>query len=210
LLPEALLNEDASNVLHTLFGLEPKKFFVFFAAIEPKKNVGRLIEAFLSSNTPFPLVMIGRKGWLYEDELKPLEYREAKAQLSGLGANRVVFVDYVSFPLLITFMKAARALLFPSLYEGFGLPILEAMMCGTPVMTSNSGSMAEIAAPGTALLIDPLNVREMTAGIEQLASDDELCARLAAAGLARVKDFSWETYRAALLLAYARAVRGTR
>lgn len=210
LLPQALLRPDGdgSGVLQNLFGLEDKKFFVFFAAIEPKKNVGRLIEAFLGSNSPYPLVIIGKKGWLYENELKPLEYQAVKAQLGGSVqvASSVVLVDYVSFPLLVRFMKSARALLFPSLYEGFGLPILEAMLCGTPVMTSNSGAMAEVARPGTALLVDPLNVREMTQAIERLATDDALCAQLSAAGLERAKDFSWDRYRASVMQAYDRAL----
>ena len=209
-LPPALLADDpdAAQVLKSLLGLEAGKFFVFFAAIEPKKNVGRLIEAFLSSDSPYPLVIVGKKGWLYDEELKPLAYQQVKAQLAGVEAiaSRVVMVDFVSFPLLIRMLKGARALLFPSLYEGFGLPILEAMLCGTPVMTSNSGAMAEIAPPGTALLIDPLNVREMSNAIGRLATDDVLCATLSAAGRARAKDFSWEEYRKSLAAAYDRAL----
>jgi glycosyltransferase involved in cell wall biosynthesis len=107
-------------------------------------------------------------------------------------------------------VKAARAVLFPSLYEGFGLPILEAMACGTPVMTSNTGAMKEIAQPGTAMLIDPLSIPEMTQAIERLASDDDLCARLSAAGLARAKDFGWDRYRAAVATAYDHALTAPR
>jgi glycosyltransferase involved in cell wall biosynthesis len=119
-------------------------------------------------------------------------------------------LDYISSTLLTQLVKAARAVLFPSLYEGFGLPILEAMVCGTPVMTSNTGAMAEIARPGTALLIDPLNVREMMQAIERLANDDELCARLSAAGLARSGDFSWDRYRAMIMGTYERALAAPR
>lgn len=210
MLPPKLLADDPEGpaVLERLLGLKHKQFFVFFAAIEPKKNVGRLIEAFLSSNSPYPLLIVGKKGWLYDEELKPLGYEQLKAQLAGEKepASRVVMVDFVSFPLLIRLLKGARALLFPSLYEGFGLPILEAMMCGTPVMTSNSGAMAEVASQGTALWIDPLNVNEMRAAIERLAGDDELCARLSAAGLARAQDFSWDQYRENVAAAYDRAL----
>ena len=208
-LPESLLREPADALLQNLFGLQNKKFFVFFAAIEPKKNVGRLIEALLASKSPYPLLIIGKKGWLYEDELRPLGYAAAKAQLAGAQAapsSRVVLIDYVSFPMLIRSMKAARALLFPSLYEGFGLPILEAMLCGTPVMTSNTGAMAEVAPPGTALLVDPLDVPAMSRAIEQLAADDALCARLSAAGLNRARDFSWDRYRGSVVKAYERAL----
>ena len=209
-LPEALLSPDVTGQrsLHNLFGLEQRKFFLFYAAIEPKKNVGRLIEAFLSSNSPFPLIIVGKKAWLYENELRPLAYLATRAQLSGDKAltSRVVHLDYLSSALLMQLVKAARAVLFPSLYEGFGLPILEAMTCGTPVMTSNTGATAEIARPGTALLIDPLNLREMTEAIERLANDDELCAQLSAAGVARAEDFGWDRYRATIMGAYERAL----
>jgi glycosyltransferase involved in cell wall biosynthesis len=213
-LPKSLFTSDLDGepALRNLFGLESKKFFLFYAAIEPKKNLSRLIEAFLSSNSPYPLILVGKKGWLYENELKPLGYLAARAQLSGSDevTSRIVHLDYMSFALLMQLVKAARAVLFPSLYEGFGLPILEAMACGTPVMTSNTGAMKEIAQPGTAMLIDPLSIPEMTQAIERLASDDDLCARLSAAGLARAKDFGWDRYRAAVATAYDHALTAPR
>jgi glycosyltransferase involved in cell wall biosynthesis len=213
-LPRSFLTSgcDGEQALRNLFGLESKKFFLFYAAIEPKKNLGRLIEAFLSSSSPYPLVLVGKKGWLYENELRPLGYLAARAELSRTGAasRRIVHLDYMSFALLMQLVKAARAVLFPSLYEGFGLPILEAMACGTPVMTSDSGAMHEIARPGTAMLIDPLSIPEMTQAIERLASDDALCARLSAAGLARADDYGWDRYRAAIATAYDRALAAPR
>lgn len=212
-LPDALLqNTDGEGgLLRHLFGIAENKFFVFFGAIEPKKNVGRIIEAFLSSNSPYPLLIVGTRAWLHEDELRPLSYEKIRAQLNGADEplNRVVLIDYVTFPLLINLIKGARALLFPSLYEGFGLPILEAMLCGTPVMTSNFGAMLELAPPGTALLVNPLDIGEMSRAIEQLASDDTLCARLSAAGLNRAKDFAWDSYRTKVLGAYDCATLAT-
>lgn len=209
-LPEALRqNSEMDDLLRNVFRIKHKEFFVFIGTIEPKKNIGRLIEAYLGSNSPYPLLIVGKKGWLYEGELRPLSYQSIRTQLDGAEgpSNRVVLVDYVSFPLLVDLMKGARALLFPSLYEGFGLPILEAMLCGTPVMTSNDGAMLELAPPGTALLVNPLDVREMSRAIEQLGSDDALCARLSAAGLNRAKNFAWEPYRIKVLEAYDRAIK---
>jgi glycosyltransferase involved in cell wall biosynthesis len=169
------------------------------------------------------LLIIGHKGWLYDGELKPLAYTDIKAQLRGeagsdagrvvaqlrgepgSGAGRVISLDYVSFRLLIPLIRSARAVLFPSIYEGFGLPILEAMTCGTPVMTSNYGAMKEIAGAEAGLLVDPLNVGEMAAAIGRLTSDDDLCMRLSAAGLGRSKEFSMDKYQTRLTAAYGAA-----
>jgi len=203
-------NPDDRQQLRNLLGVDHKKFFIFLSAIEPKKNLGRLIEAFLASDSPYPLVVVGKKAWLYENELRPLNYQATREKL-GLtpkGKTRIVQLDYVSHDLVGKLVRAARAVLFPSLYEGFGLPILEAMTAGTPVMTSNSGAMAEIARPGTALLIDPLNVEEMTGAIERLARDDDLCTKLSATGMARARDYNWDDYRKKLMQAYENGVPG--
>jgi len=146
---------------------------------------------------------------MIEDELKPLDYQEVRSRIGGergTGSGRVVQIDFVSDRLLIALIRSARAVLFPSIYEGFGLPILEAMTYGAPVMTSNFGAMKEIATSEAALLVDPFNIRDMTAAIERLARDDELCRRLSAAGSERAKAFSWDSYRERLAKAYSRAI----
>jgi len=100
--------------------------------------------------------------------------------------RRIVRYDYVPFAHLITLIRGARALLFPSLYEGFGLPVLEAMTLGTPVMTSNTTSLAEVAGDA-AVLVDPLDVRAMTKAVQRIDADTDLRADLARRGAERAK-----------------------
>jgi glycosyltransferase involved in cell wall biosynthesis len=117
----------------------------------------------------------------------------------------VLFLGYVAEELLPLLYTHATALVYPSLYEGFGLPVVEAMACGTPVLTSRSSSLAEVAA-GAALLVDPGDEAALADGLRALAQDKALHDRLAESGLARARDFSWErtgretvtAYRAAL------------
>lgn len=201
-------DEENARSVSNLIGLQHRRFLLFFSAIEPKKNLGRLIEAYLGSDSSLPLVIVGAKAWLAEPELRPLQYQSVKAALSGAteGAARVIALDYVGFDLLIALIRSARAVMFPSIYEGFGLPILEAMMCGTPVMTSNFGAMREVAGPEAALLVDPFDIRDIRQAIELLSRDDALCQRLSAAGLARSEAFSWDRYRTRLATAYEKAI----
>ncbi len=199
--PTNLPDNSFAN-LQRLFGLKKQRYFVFVSAIEPKKNVGRMIQAFLGANTSFPLVMVGRKGWLYEKELAPLKYQEV-----AKTPRRVIQLEYLDYRLMVSLIRSARALLFPSLYEGFGLPILEAMQLGTPVMTSNFGSMAEIAAQGTAALVDPYDIAEMSRTIERLGKDDDLCLALSKAGLERADAFSWDVYKERLTDLYRKVAR---
>ena len=202
-------DEENAKTVANLFGFRHRQFLLFFSAIEPKKNLGRLIEAHLGSSSPFPLVIVGTKAWLAEPELQGLRYEATKAaQAGGIGAPkaRVALLDYVSFDILMTLIRSARAVLFPSIYEGFGLPILESMVCGTPVMTSNFGAMREIGGAEAALLVNPFDVREMRQAIESLSRDDALCRRLSAAGLLRAELFSWDRYRGRLAAAYDKAV----
>jgi glycosyltransferase involved in cell wall biosynthesis len=201
----AISDDENAQTIDNLLGLTSRKFFIFYAAIEPKKNLGRLMEAYLGSNSPYPLVVVGRKGWLANPELRPLLYEDVKTSLTG-SKGRIVQLDYVSSELLVTLVRSARAVLFPSIYEGFGLPILESMMCGTPVMTANFGAMREVATAEAALLIDPFDIRDMSRAITALSTDDMLCARLSAAGRLRAEAFSWELYKSRVANAYARVM----
>jgi glycosyltransferase involved in cell wall biosynthesis len=105
-------------------------------------------------------------------------------------------------------LNAAAALVYPSLYEGFGLPILEAMACGTPVITSNRGAMAEVAG-GAALLVDPEDLESLTAGLERITGDGELRASLASAGLRRAGQFSWAAAARSTVAVYRAALGGS-
>lgn len=181
--------------LEARFGLQARGYFLFVGAIEPKKNVRRLLEAYLAAETTMPLVVVGHRAWKSDSELAPLLLGEKDLRpVYDLGqGKKVIFPGYTPRSLMLSLMRNARALLFPSLTEGFGLPVAEAMMLGTPVLTANRAATAEIAGDA-ALLIDPLDGQAIKAGIERLAQDDELRSRLAGAGPRRAQLFSAEAY----------------
>lgn len=205
-LPERALTstpaEDA-EMIEGIFGLPPKGFFLFFGAIEPKKNIGRLIEAHLSNNSSTPLIIVGGRAWQSEGELKLLQGSDSVSTIYSRNlSERVGRLDYLPRELLIRLIRAARAVVFPSLYEGFGLPVVEAMTLGTPVLTSNTSCLPEIAGKA-ALLADPYDVRSIAAGLRRLDDDADLRARLSAAGLERAKLFSRKRYLQRLEAMYA-------
>lgn len=172
-------------------GLASRGYLLFCGTVEPRKNVARLIEAWRRSGTTLPLVIAGPDGW--------------RAGEAGADAPGIVRLRGQSAAQIGQLQRHARALLFPSLAEGFGLPIAEAIARGTPVMTSAGGATEEVAG-GAALLVDPDDVAAMAAAIGRLATDDALCADLAARGLARAAAFTPERFGARLLAAYAAAI----
>jgi len=187
------------------FNIKYKEYMLFFGAIEPKKNVGRLIEAYLASKIDTPLLIVGKLAWKSEQELRLLN-EDAIAYLERIGSliyrrRRIFQIDYAPFPLLVSLIKGAKCLLFPSLYEGFGLPVLEAMQLGTPVLTSTEGATPEIAGDG-ALLIDPYDTRAIAEGIAVLDRDAELRASLSCKGRKRAGVFSPEAYSRRLEAVY--------
>lgn len=198
---------EAQDEVMGSFGLPWKGYFLFFGAIEPKKNVGRMIEAFLASGSELPLVIVGKQAWKSEEELKLLFDDHIRYQVqegSILRTRRkIILLDYAPFRLLISLIRGARAALFPSLYEGFGLPALEAMTLGTPVMTSNTSSLPEVVGEA-AITVDPYDVRAMVEAIRALDTSAELRGWLAAAGPQRAALFSNAAYEKKLSEVYAR------
>lgn len=171
-IPSKLLNssvEQLEGELRGLYGISYKKYILYYGAIEPKKNVGRLIEAYLSSNLDIPLLIVGKDGWLSKEELRLIDV-EGPSAGERPQLQRVHRVSYVSFPQLVNLIRGARLVAAPSLYEGFCLPILEAMLCGTAVLTSNIGATAEIAGDA-ALLVDPYDVRSIRDGLTRLSGE---------------------------------------
>jgi len=189
------------------FGLTAGQYWLFFGAIEPKKNVGRMIQAFLASGVEGPLVIVGKKAWKSEQELRLLfddQIRYLVQEGSTLRTrHKVVLLDYAPFRLLVSLIRGARAVLFPSLYEGFGLPALEAMLLGTPVITSNTASMPEVVGDA-ALMVDPYDISQMVQAIQAVERDAELRARLAWAGPRQAAFFSPERYAERLAALYTR------
>lgn len=199
---------DVKSEIEGTFGLGYRKYFLFFGAIEPKKNVGRLIEAYLASGVQDPLVLVGKKAWKSREELRLLFGNDHVRYLftqDGVTQQRrrVQHIDYAPFPLLVSLIRGAKAVVFPSLYEGFGLPALEAMLLGTPVLTSNTSSMPEVVGDA-ALKVDPYDVQALVEGIRALDADAELRGRLAQAGPGQAALFSPERYRVRLRDAYAK------
>ncbi len=179
------------------FGLEPGNYYLFFGAIEPKKNVGRMIQAYLASGVEAPLVIVGKKAWKSDDELR-LIFDDHIRSLVQDGAvlrtkRKIILLDYAPFRLLVNLIRGARGVLFPSLYEGFGLPVLESMLLGAPVITSNTSSLPELVGDA-ALQVDPYDVAALVRAIQAVDGDPELRARLAAAGPERAALFSPERY----------------
>jgi glycosyltransferase involved in cell wall biosynthesis len=160
-------------------------FVLYVGTLEPRKNLTRLVRAFAGVRRRLPdaqLILVGQLGWKYEALLAEIERLDLKMGVRRLG--------YVPEGDLAALYSLATAFVFPSIYEGFGLPIVEAMACGTPVLTSDRSSMAEIAR-GAARLIDPFDTAAMTEGLFDLLTDETLRLELRAAGLKRAAEFSW-------------------
>ncbi len=192
--PDALTRFKAAHNL-------PDRFILFVGTREPRKNLRRLIEAFalLSDNDPgVKLVIVGASGWLTSD-LAPL------VQSHGLS-NRIVFMGYVPDDDLPHWYQAATVFCYPSLYEGFGLPVLEAMACGVPVVTSRTSSLPEVTGDA-ALLADPTDVRGLASALQSVLADDARRQAMSEAGIARSHVYSWEQTAAATLAVIRDAAR---
>jgi glycosyltransferase involved in cell wall biosynthesis len=192
--PDAALAEQ----LEGSYGLEFNEYLLFFGALEPKKNISRLIEGYLSSGVDIPLVLVVGGGWHNEGETRliaELRDRQRSDALANRRARRTVQqYDYVPFSLLVTLIRGARAVVFPSLYEGFGLPVLESMVLGTPVVTSRESSIPEVAGDA-ALLVDPYSTDEIAAAIRTIVNDADLRAELSQRGRMQAANFSIDRYR---------------
>ncbi|PMB19801.1 mannosyltransferase [Fischerella thermalis CCMEE 5198] len=161
-------------------------YFLYIGRHDPHKNLHRLIAAFASlpNHFDYQLWLAGPQDKRYTPLLQ--------AQIEELGIGKQVkFLDYVPYGELPKIISGAIALVFPSLWEGFGFPVLEAMACGTPVITSNISSLPEVAGDA-AILIDPYNIREITEAMDKIATNIQLRDRLSMASITRANQFSWE------------------
>jgi glycosyltransferase involved in cell wall biosynthesis len=162
----------------------PEKFILFVGTREPRKNLGRLIQAYAELPDPlqseFSLVIVGPPGWGETD----------LPAINRLG-NRVVLLEYLDAQKLALTYNRASLLVYPSLYEGFGLPPLEAMACGCPVVVSRAASLPEVCADA-ALYVDPLDVQSIAEGMDRVLADEELRLSLRQKGRERAEVFTWE------------------
>jgi glycosyltransferase involved in cell wall biosynthesis len=202
--PPEYVNRPLDGVIETLegsFGLEYGKYLLFYAALEPKKNVVRLIDAYFTSGVDLPLVLVASGGWGNDAEIALVQGRREEERLSGRTRRRIIRLDYASIPMLTTIIRGACAVIFPSLYEGFGLPVLEAMVLGTPVVTSNVSSLPEIAGDA-ALLVNPYDVGDISRAIRMIVEDVDLRSELIARGRTQAAMFSVDRYRERLAQLY--------
>jgi glycosyltransferase involved in cell wall biosynthesis len=208
-LPKAWLTQPDTVVaqdIERVFELSWRGYFLFYGAIEPKKNLGRVIEAYLASGVVAPLVIVGHDGWLNDDDFRLLRGDAVDGSPPRRGINhnagRIRRYDYLPSRLLASLVRGAKATLMPSLYEGFGLPVLESILLGTPVLASTAGALPEVAGDG-ALLVDPYDTDAIRTAIRDLDADEDLRASLVARGARQARRFSGEAYRGRLTDLYA-------
>lgn len=180
----------------------PGPYLLYLGTLQPRKNLARLIDAFARlGDKNLWLVLAGRKGWLYDDLF---------AQVRRLGLEgRVLFPGYIAEEDKAALLSGALAFAFPSLYEGFGLPILEAQACGCPVFCADTSSLPEVAG-ASALLVDPQDTDALTAAMSRLATESRLREHLVEAGFANLARFSWQRCAQTVLEVIDRLLAGGR
>ncbi len=167
-------------------------YLLAIGTIQPRKNLVRLAQAFTSNGLPHQLVLAGKVGWKSQPIIDEIE------RIKENWHDQILLPGFVAENDKAALISGAEALLFPSLYEGFGFPVLEGQACATPVLASNSSSLPEIAGEG-ALFVDPTNVAEMAKGIRRVVEDIDLRDSLMRAGLENVGRFSWQKAAQGLL-----------
>ncbi|MGH7787018.1 MAG: glycosyltransferase family 4 protein, partial [Candidatus Binatia bacterium] len=193
------LDATAASAVLARLGLAPG-YIMHLGTREPRKNLPRLVRAYarLGAAAP-PLVLAGATGWGVD---------ELPALLDGLGLRaRVHLLGSVSTADLPALYSGAALFAYPSLYEGFGLPVLEAMACGTPVVSANVASLPEVAGDA-ALLVDPHDETALADAIGRVLREPALHADLRARGLARARTFTWQRCAAQTMAVYEEARRG--
>jgi glycosyltransferase involved in cell wall biosynthesis len=176
----------------------PERYLLFVGTIEPRKNLGRVLVAFerlRAAGLTDALVIVGKRGWLYDAFFAQLEGSPAR--------DAVIFPGFVPDADLPAVYAGAQALAFPSEFEGFGLPVLEAMACGTPVICSNTSSLPEVTGDA-ARMIDPLDVDALTDGLACILQDKPLHEQMRVRGLAQAARFSWARAAEKTLTVYRR------
>jgi glycosyltransferase involved in cell wall biosynthesis len=194
-----LTPEDTGDVLARLSISKP--FLLFLGTIEPRKNIGRLIAAFESVANDFPellLVLAGKPGWEFEGVLEMVGTSNFRDRIRLLG----FISDFEKRHLLVR----CSVLVYPSLYEGFGLPVLEGMAAGAPVITSNVSSLPEVAG-NVAMLVNPLSAEDIAEAVRRILDDPEAALMMGVLGRQRAREFDWEKMAARTYDLYGRATQ---
>jgi glycosyltransferase involved in cell wall biosynthesis len=165
-------------------GIQPP-YILYIGTLQPRKNLTRLFDAYVASRLPHQLVIAGKAGWLAEPIL------DTAFSYQSLATNNIVLTGFVADEDKAALISGAEALIYPSLHEGFGFPVLEGQVCGTPVLCADTSSLPEIAGDG-ALLVDPLDTDRMTTALKRIVEDQDLRSRLREAGFENVKRFTWD------------------
>jgi len=188
-------------MIASVFGLPPRGFYLFFGASDPKKNIGRIVDAYLASQSERPLVVVSSRDWGMSEASGGLG---KDGMVYGRKVNRpIIQLQYLPRDMLFRLIRSARAVLFPSLYEGFGLPALEAIQLGTPVISSNISSLPEVVGKG-GLLVDPYDTKAIAGAIRQIDQDDALVERLSHEGRAHSAMFTNDAFAQRLRGMYAK------
>ena len=188
---QPVTDEDVVTAVLRKHNITPP-YLLFLSTLQPRKNLERLIQAYAASNLPHQLVLAGKPGWLSDPILAEI------ANLQSPISQKIVLTGFVDETDKAALLSGATAVLYPSLYEGFGFPVLEAQACGTAVLTATTSSLPEVAGDA-ALLVDPLETAAITQGMQTLVHDETLRQTLVQKGLENVKRFNWEETAVQLL-----------
>jgi Glycosyltransferase len=176
--------EEVKDYIKNTYNLE--RYILFVGRVEERKNLPPVIKALYElkkAGLKHKLLIIGGMGWKHEEVLREIDRLNLQ--------DEVIFPGYIPEEDLVKFYNAADLFVYPSLYEGFGLPPLEAMACGTPVVTSNTSSLPEVVGDA-GIMVDPLDVDALADSMHRVLTDDHLSEKLRNMGIARAREFSWE------------------
>ena len=178
----SLANDEYMDYKDLLFkySIREKQFFLAVSSLDPRKNFVNLIKGYQQLSTSVPLLIVGSKGKSFNDE-----------NLNNYEHNQnIIFTGYISDEELVKLYKSALCFVYPSLYEGFGIPPLEAMLCGCPTIVSNTSSMPEVCGDAS-IYVDPMDINSITKAMNDVIGDDNLRKNLIEQGYKRVNKFDW-------------------